>query len=1445
MWPVGAIALVSYLPMLFSSPGQISADTKSYLYLDPGSLLRSATSMWDPGLALGYVPHQNTGYLWPMGPWYWVWDAVGMPDWLAQRLWWGSLLFAAGAGVVAFGRRLGWSDHAAVAAGLVYACSPYSLVFLARISGILMPWAALPWLILLSDRAVRSGGWRYPAVFALVAATAGSTNLTALLLAGFGPLLWVGHLAVAGGRARLPRVVRACGRIIVLTAGASAWWLVGLAVQAANGTDVLRYSETAEVVTSESNGSEILRGLGNWFFYGRDRLGPWIEPSVSYTQRIPLLIVTLGLPVAALAVGALMRWRHRLPSLMFVAVGLVLSVGAYPWEDPPPLGRVIRSVLLDERGFALRALNRATPLVILGLSLLVGGGLTALAARRPRRSSAVALAVIVLAVAGLPPLWQGQLVPRNLRRDESIPTYWRQAADRLEASTDGTRVLELPGSDFASYRWGNTVDPITPGLMDRPVAYRELIPFGPPESAALLGAVDLGLQERTLPSTALAPLARLLRAGDVLVRSDLEFERFNTPRPKDLADLVARATGFGPLEGFGPGAPNRPDPDASLDDEIWLLGDHLLDDPPEVGILPVTDPIPIVAAQSTRDPVIVAGDAFGLVALASAELIDGRELLRYSAGLSDEALVASLDAGGTVVITDTNRKRAQRWQSIRFTQGFTEPADGGLLTVDRTDNRLPFFDDLGTDPRTVSVQDGDVSATASSAGNGYVLEPQDRPAGAVDGDVRTAWRTGGLNDPTGEYLRLRLGAATTMDRVRLLQPTTRNPDRWITRVRIRFDDGTSTEVTLDESSRSEPGQLVTLDPRRVRAVDLEILETEPARGTVGGGAGSVGFAEVGLGIEEPKVVEWVRTPVDLPADRTAALAAAPTAVVLTRLRADPADFLRDDEERQIARIVGLPRAGQFVVSGSVRLSARATDAAIEGWLQRGGPVVAGAEHRLLGSRWTGASALDGDPSTWWISPRGGPIGSALRLSAAGPTSVEHLDLQVVADGRFSVPTQLDVSVDGGPPVVVTVPAVHPGPTAGTVVAVRATLPRPVVGRHFVVRVTGADVATVTDWNSSQPIDQPVAIAELGVTDVRVPALPTSIDTGCRTDLVEIDGLRLPVRVTGSTADALAGRPLRLRGCGTIPELAAGDHRIRTALGIDHGLDVDQLILHTPDALQAGSPLLRAERTSDVDVTVRKDTATHIEADLRGPPGAATWVVLGQSYQAGWSADGQAGAGSSLGSPALVDGFANGWRVQLDDAGRARLLLRFRPQGPVRTGQMISLLTALGCLVLAAVGRRGSPTPDPAPVRWTGPHRPASTPQPTRTLVASGLAAGAAGLLVLPPPLALLLAAAVVAGVRWRPAATLVRFAPIGLTGLAGVLVIAEQVAEQTKGSAGWASAHGASHLLVILAVLLVVVDELLDRRWARLDGRGGPPRALRADPARLRRRTPRGTPPRR
>ena len=50
-----ALAAVSYVPLFWSSPGEVTADNKTYLYLDPSKLLAKAPYLWDPTVGMGSI----------------------------------------------------------------------------------------------------------------------------------------------------------------------------------------------------------------------------------------------------------------------------------------------------------------------------------------------------------------------------------------------------------------------------------------------------------------------------------------------------------------------------------------------------------------------------------------------------------------------------------------------------------------------------------------------------------------------------------------------------------------------------------------------------------------------------------------------------------------------------------------------------------------------------------------------------------------------------------------------------------------------------------------------------------------------------------------------------------------------------------------------------------------------------------------------------------------------------------------------------------------------------------------------------------------------------------------------------------------------------------------------------------------------------------------------
>ena len=201
-----------------------------------------------------------------------------------------------------------------------------------------------------------------------------------------------------------------------------------------------------------------------------------------------------------------------------------------------------------------------------------------------------------------------------------------------------------------------------------------------------------------------------------------------------------------------------------------------------------------------------------------------------------------------------------------------------------------------------------------------------------------------------------------------------------------------------------------------------------------------------------------------------------------------------------------------------------------------------------------------------------------------------------------------------------------------------------------------------EYDCGCDVQTPAAIAELGV-----PGSGGGAAAGHAADHVSdrpppIDGAPVPVALSGSTADG--GRAAADRDRHRARDAAGTGSRCarrpvattsRSGPGATTGLDVDRLVWSS----RAGGGVDRTPRPPDGDRrrcgrAVRAPPSSVLRSGRASlsvqvaPSARPSWLVLGQSQNAGWKATVN---GRDVGGSRLVDGYANGWL--LPGARRAR------------------------------------------------------------------------------------------------------------------------------------------------------------------------------------------------
>ncbi|MAT04588.1 MAG: hypothetical protein CL424_06055 [Acidimicrobiaceae bacterium] len=1258
---VGAVALLAvlaYVPTLSTSPGRMPADSKLYLYLDPGRLIADALGTYDPRQFAGWVPHQHISFVWPSGPWFWLFEQLGSPDWIAHRLWVGTLLLAAGLGVRWCALQVGLSPLPALVGAVAYELAPYLLPYVSRTSVMLLPWAGLGWIVALTIRATRRPGWRDPALIALVVLTVGAVNATALAMIVPAPAVWLIH-AVWGRWCSWRAAVMVAARTALLSAGVSLWWIAALVVQGRYGADVLPYSESLADVSYTATSAEVWRGLGYWLFYIRDPYGATTTASLRYLTSSSAILVSFLVPVLALVSLVWVRWAHRRFALLLVAAGVVLAVGVHPIDDRSPLMTILTGDGEEGLALALRSSTRALPVLNLGLALALGslvGAVAHLQWRRRRVDRVLAVGVVGLVLLNVPSIWSGAFVDPALERDQDPPDAWIDAAAALDAAGDG-RVLMLPGTEFGAYRWGYTVDQPLPGLTERALVTRDLLPLGSPAAMDLWFAYDDRVQDGVAEPESLQTIARLFGADVVWLTNDVAFDRFRLARPEVVRELVLASDAVVAVDAFGEPVVNVPE--FAMLDPTALAAEVVGDAAPPVELV-VLDTEGAIARAYDRT-LLVAASGDGVVDIAASGLLPDGVGLRYSA---DDPSHWPSDVG--TVVTDSNRDRARHWRSSQDTRGFTETGgdEQGVLDPVAADARLPVFDDPGVGDETVAVQRGPVVAEASSYGEPFAYVPEHRAAMAVDGDPTTAWITGEHGDPIGERLRLSFPDGSPSGQLELLQPVdgpghrSSEAVRRISRISLvegdgELDESTRREIVIDPATEGWSTPIALTDGTTV--VEIEILAVSGGEPFTPGIVAGVGFAEVDLGLDPTTEVV---VPPAVPASVTSET---PLGWVLTRWRTDPLDPWRSDPEPVMIRELDVPDDRAVTPSYTVRVDRRADDATLAALFDW--PVV--ADNRLVGSiADAGVAAFDGDLTTTWTSDFDRAVGSTLTVSSTSQPVDRLVLTQPVA--HLSRITEIEVSGGG------VVERVRVEPDAdGTAVI---DLPRSVPAGELTIEVTAIDPVVTIDRRFGDPFVTPVAVGEI-VFD-GAPSVRPLDEFGWTSECVvvaTVDGDPIEATLTIGDAGWLDGDPIEATPCDDRIDLTAGVHLVVSA---DGPFQLDRLVLDDGVRIAVERDAPSPEVTTD-DAGRYGGTYTVTGCDQ------GCWFVDGAGYNEAWTAT---IGGDVAGTPALLDGGFNGWWIPPTDAP-VTVEVSWTAQTTLTVALVLTLAAALACLAIVGVASR--------------------------------------------------------------------------------------------------------------------------------------------------------------
>jgi arabinofuranan 3-O-arabinosyltransferase len=1146
---LGCYLVLAALPFV-TAPGQIIADSKYELALDPSRFLSSALTLWNPQ-QFGQLQDQVVGYLFPMGPFFELGKLAFSDGWVVQRLWISAVLIVAFTGTVRLAGRLGaGSPWTRIVAGFAYALSPAALAMLGELSTEFLPAAMLPWILIpLVDASHGRQGRRDR-----LRAAAGSA-LAVALCGGVNGAATAAVLIPAGLFIVTVRGWRLLAWWVPAVAVATMWWSVPLVLQSKYGVSIVPYTESADVTTSVTGLSNVLRGTDNWVSYLVTNGQIWWPLGYKIaTQALPTLLTGL---VAGLGLAGLIRREMPARSFLLASVlsgAVIISAGYTSSLGNPTAGLV--GEIINGPASAFRNLWKFDPLIRLPVAL----GLAHLLATTRVRQMRIGLVVAAIGALAVPGYVSGLAASGSFGQ---IPSYWVSAAQWVTAHAGRQAVLVAPGASFGQYVWGSPMDDVLASLTNADFAERDLSVIGSPGNERLLDAIDQQLAAGD-GSAGLTQVIARMGIRYVVVRNDLSRSDADAAWPSRISQALANSPGITPVAQFGPEVGNASPDDAATN----------FDPPfPAVQIYQVAGAQPVATVLPAAGTLRVYGGPESLLTLADAGLLADRPVLVDNDG-------PGLPAAASV-LTDSLRRRVRNFGELRSSYSPTLTAGQPASTFEAAAD----YTEPGWSPYTsVAQYHGIANVTASSSASDIQANPAQwgsglLPYAAVDADPRTMWESGSWAGPVGQWIQATFDAPVNPGTIRVAfadNPAIGPP---VSRVTIRTAAGQVSDAVL-----------VTGNPQPLRVPAgpsgwLRITVTGLASPPVPLVGSQVGIS----GISVPGV-RASRTIVAPP------VAADPSVVVLAKAQPPSSGCMLTSQRWVCSPALVTPTEEQYgfdhtfaehspertVVHGSATLINSSVADRYARLGLREAKVTASSTY-TPDPQDQPRSVFDGNPATSWVSDPDDP----------------HPTLTIRWD---AVRLVSQVTIQRPPGVAASMQILITGSDGSTVQARGAS----VSGATAVIRFRPMETTSLTF--AFTPVQSPVQISGIvvpGVPFLTEPALPFRLPCGLGPRL-EVNGTVVPTKVTGTFNDLLTGQPLQFSGCGAVTLAAGTDRVVEPATD---AFDVSDVVLNA-DASAVPS-------TAPAAATVSSWTPTERTVRVSAP--TASYLVVNENFNAGWRA----------------------------------------------------------------------------------------------------------------------------------------------------------------------------------------------------------------------------------